>query len=77
MVIREVPEDWRKTNVPPVFRKDLEEDQGSSRPVSLLAAPGEEQLILETISRHMKNRKVTGSHYHEFKKGKQCVMVWV
>ena len=61
MVIREMPEDWRKANTPPVFRKGQEEDQGNSRPVSLPAAPGKEQPILETISRHMKDKKVTWS----------------
>jgi len=31
----EVPEDWRKANVTPNFRKGKEEDPGNYRPVSL------------------------------------------
>jgi len=31
-----------------------------------------EQIILETISKCMKNKKVTGSSWHEFTKTKSC-----
>ncbi|KFQ31543.1 hypothetical protein N331_02291, partial [Merops nubicus] len=56
----EVPEDWRKANVTPVFRKGKREDPGNYRPVSLTSIPGKvmEQLLLEAISRHMEKKKV-------------------
>ena len=69
----EVPEDWRKANVTPLFKKGKKEDPGNYRPVSLYSSiPGKvmEQLILETISRHMKDRKVIRSSQHGFTKGK-------
>jgi len=52
----EVLKDWSKANVTPVFKK---EDTGNCRPVSLTLIPGKvvEQLILETISRHVKDKK--------------------
>ncbi|PKU43345.1 hypothetical protein llap_6347 [Limosa lapponica baueri] len=35
-----VPEDWRKANVIPVFKKGKKEDPGNYRPVSLTSIPG-------------------------------------
>ena len=45
----EVPEDWRKANVTPVFKKGKKEDPGNYRQVSLTSSPGQmmEQLMLE------------------------------
>ncbi|KAK4815448.1 hypothetical protein QYF61_002837 [Mycteria americana] len=66
----EVPKDWRKANVTPVFKKGKKKDPGCSltgaggRPglmlVSLTLIRGKvmEQLILETISRHMNDEKI-------------------
>ena len=36
----EVPEDWRKAIVTPVFKKGKKEDPGNYRPVSLSSIPG-------------------------------------
>ncbi|GAB0177007.1 mitochondrial enolase superfamily member 1 [Grus japonensis] len=71
----EVPEDWRKANVTPVFKKDKKEDLGKYRPVSLTSIPGKvmEQLILGTISKHVEEKKVIGSGLHGFTKGKSCL----
>ena len=67
----EVPEPGREANVTPVF-KGKKEDPGNYRLVSLTLIPGKviEQLILQTISRHMKNKKVIWSSQHGFRKGK-------
>ncbi|KFP30250.1 RNA-directed DNA polymerase from mobile element jockey, partial [Colius striatus] len=56
----EVPEDWRKANVTPVFKKGRKNDPGNYRPVSLTSIPGKvmEQLILNVITEHMKEKMV-------------------
>ena len=66
----EVPEPGREANVTPVF-KGKKEDPGNYRLVSLTLIPGKviEQLILQTISRHMKNKKVIWSSQHRLYEG--------
>ncbi|KFV88061.1 RNA-directed DNA polymerase from mobile element jockey, partial [Struthio camelus australis] len=56
----EVPKDWKKANVTPVFKKGKKEDPGNKRPVSLTSIPGKvmEQLLLEAISKHVEDKKV-------------------
>ncbi|GAB0204772.1 mitochondrial enolase superfamily member 1 [Grus japonensis] len=59
----EMPEDWRKANVTPVFKKGKKEDPGNYRLVSLTSIPGKmmEQLILGVINKHVEEKKVIGS----------------
>ena len=68
----EVPEDWRKANVTPVFKKGKKEDPANYRPVSLTSVPGKvmEQLILYVISKQVEEKKVIRSSQHGFTKGK-------
>jgi len=58
----QVPKDWRKANVIPIFKKGKKEDPANYRPVSLTSIPGKvmEQLILEVI-KQVEEKKVIRS----------------
>jgi len=70
-----VPEDWRKANVTPVFKKGKKEDPGNYRLVSLTPFQGKvmEQLILEVIIKQVEEKRVIRSCQHGFTKGKLCL----
>ncbi|CAM5112066.1 unnamed protein product [Natator depressus] len=71
----EVPEDWKKANVVPIFKNGKKEDPGNYRPVSLTSVPGKimEQVLKESILKHLEERKVIRNSQHGFPKGKSCL----
>ena len=67
-----MPEDWRKANVTPVFKKGKKQDPGNCRLVSLTSIPGKvvEQLILDVIIKQVEEKKVIRMSKHGFTKEK-------
>lgn len=71
----EVPKDCKKVNDTPTFKKGRKEGLRNDRLVNFTSVPGKaiEQILLKTISKHMKAKKVMGSSQHRFMKGKLCL----
>uniref|UniRef100_A0A670KJT9 Reverse transcriptase domain-containing protein n=1 Tax=Podarcis muralis TaxID=64176 RepID=A0A670KJT9_PODMU len=70
----EVPADWRRANVVPIFKKGKREDPNNYHPVSLTSIPGKilEQIIKQTVCEHLERNAVITNSQHGFLKNKSC-----
>ena len=74
MKTREVPSDWKKANVTPIFKKGAKAEPGNYRPVSLTSVCCKlmETLIRDQLMDHLLKNDLINQSQHGFMPGKSC-----
>ena len=67
-----IPEDWRKSNITPIFKKGSKAKPGNYRPVNLTSNVSKlmERLVKEDLERHIEANKLMGNAQHGFRRGR-------
>ena len=70
----EIPEDWRKAKVTPIYKKGPKGDPGNYRPVSLTSIPCRmlESIIKDKLMGYLANNNLLSESQHGFLKGRSC-----
>ena len=70
-----VPEEWKKSNVTPIFKKGTKSSTSNYRPVSLTSVICKvmESLIRDKLMSHMCNNNLLNNCQHGFRTGRSCV----
>jgi len=71
----EVPNDWRRANVTPIFKKGAKTDPGNYRPVSLTAVCCKlmESIVRDELVKHLEQNSLLSESQHGFMQGRSCV----
>ena len=74
-----VPEDRRRANVVPIFKKGKREEPGNYKPVSMKSIPGkiQEYIVKQSLCKHLENNAVLTRRQHGFVKNKSCQTNWI
>lgn len=70
--LAEVPQDWKRAKSTLIFKK---KDSRNYRPVIFTSVPGKvvEKILLRSMFKQIKDKKVFGSSQHRFTRGKSCL----
>ena len=70
----EIPDDWRKANVAPVFKKGERNKAENYRPISLtcISCKVLEHIVSSSIMNHLEDRNILSDAQHGFRKRRSC-----
>jgi len=70
-----VPEDWKKANITPIFKKGRKTDPANYRPVSLTSVVCKimESLIKEKLVEYLEKNDLLTDKQHGFRSGRSCL----
>ena len=62
----EIPKDWKKANVTPIFKKGVKKNKENYRPVSLTSHVCKvmERIIVYGLNQHLEKNKMIGESQH-------------
>ena len=71
----QLPSDWKKAEVIPLYKKGQRNDPGNYRPVSLTSVPGKimEGVLRDQLLHHLQVTDQISSRQHGFLKGRSCL----
>ena len=69
-----IPDEWRKAEVTPIFKKGKKSDPGNYRPVSLTCVIGKmmERLVKEAMTDHIETNGLISDEQHGFRAGRSA-----
>ena len=70
----EIPEDWKKANVAPIFKKGERNRAENYRPISLTSISCKmlEHIVSSSIMNHLEDRNILSDAQHGFRKIRSC-----
>ena len=70
----ELPRDWKRANIVPIYKGGSKENPLNYRPVSLLSVVGKmcEKIVKEKWMRHLEEKNVLTNCQYGFRKGRSC-----
>ena len=73
--VGETPEDWKKANITPIFKKGSRNDPANYRPVSLTSQVCKvlESIVKEKVYEHLKSKNLLSDKQHGFREGRSCL----
>ena len=73
--VGETPDDWRKANITPIFKKGSRNDPANYRPVSLTSQVCKvlESIVKEHMFDHLKTQNLLSEKQHGFREGRSCL----
>ena len=73
--VGETPDDWKKANVTPIFKKGSRNEPANYRPVSLTSQVCKvlESIVKEHVFEHLNSKDLLSEKQHGFREGRSCL----